>query len=167
VVGCGAYFGQIAAASTRRDLVRSAALLGAVDRVGYLAADLDRAVADFVELFAIPVVRRFERSEYSLVGAYLGHGHGNIEVFSFSDSQPVERRLNGTHLALDHVAYEVADIDASAATMRAAGARFCGPDFREELFEPVELSRVLHLWTIPETTHGQSIQLLQRTHPAV
>ena len=64
------------------------------------------------------------------------------------------------------IAYEVTDIDASAAAMRAAGARFCGPDFREEFFEPVELSGVLHLWTIPKTTHGQSIQLLQRPHPA-
>jgi hypothetical protein len=87
-------------------------------------------------------------------------------VFSFSDSQLVKRRLNGPRLSLDHVAYEVADIDASAAAMRAAGARFCGPDFREQLIEPVELSGVLHLWTIPETTHGQSIQILQRTHPS-
>jgi catechol 2,3-dioxygenase-like lactoylglutathione lyase family enzyme len=137
-------------------------LLGAVDHVGYLAADLDRAVAEFVELLAVPIVRRFERPEYSLFGVYLGHGSGQIELFSFSDLELVNRRLNGTRLALDHVAYEVADIDASAAVMRAAGARFCGPDFRKQLFEPVELSGVLHLWTVPETTHGQSIQLTQR-----
>lgn len=141
-------------------------MLGAVDHVGYLTADLDRAVAEFVELLAVSVVWRFERPEYSLYGAYLGHGSGNIEVFSFSDPQLVKRRLNGSRLSLDHVAYEVADIDASAAAMRAAGARFCGPDFREQLIEPVELSGVLHLWTVPETTHGQSIQILQRTHPA-
>jgi hypothetical protein len=56
----------------------------------------------------------------------------------------------------------VADIDAVAAAMGAAGVRFTTPDRRESLSEPVELGGIRHLWTVPDTSCGQSLQLLQR-----
>lgn len=137
-------------------------MLGAVDHVGYLASDLEASVGDFTGLLGVRIARRFERPEFSVVGVYLGADGGDVEVFSFTDECLNAERLGHSRLLLDHVAYEVADIEATAATMRDAGVRFSGPDLREELHAAVDLGGVLHLWTIPETCRGQSIQLLQR-----
>lgn len=137
-------------------------MLGPVDHVGYLACDLEASVADFATILGAESVRRFERPEFSVLGVYLGSGNGDIEIFTFTDEELARKRLGQARLLLDHVAYEVPDIDAIAARMRSAGVRFSGPDQREELHEAVDLGGVRHLWTVPETCRGQSIQLLER-----
>ena len=137
-------------------------MLESVDHVGYLARDVDAVARSFVELLGIEVIRSFDRPEFDLFGVYLGAGWPSIEVFSFSEPELLDQRLRNSNLLLDHVAYAVPDIEAVAESMRQAGVRFCGPDFRMELQEPVELSGVLHLWTVPETCAGQSIQLVER-----
>jgi catechol 2,3-dioxygenase-like lactoylglutathione lyase family enzyme len=141
-------------------------MLGTLDHIGYLVHDLEAGIAEFCARLGIEQVKRFERAQLELIGAYLGPGNGNIELFSFTDPRLQSERLGTAEIALDHVAYEVADIAATEARMRAAGVRFCGPDQREEFSEPIDLGGVLHLWTVRETTCGQSIQLLQRPAPA-
>jgi catechol 2,3-dioxygenase-like lactoylglutathione lyase family enzyme len=138
------------------------AMLGRVDHVGYLVGELEPAIASFVERLGAPVVRRFERPQFSLLGAYLGAGHGDIELFTFSDARLLEQRLGGREIVLDHVAHEVEDIQAVATSLRRAGVRFSGPDLRGELSEPAELGGVLHLRTVPETCAGVALQLMQR-----
>jgi catechol 2,3-dioxygenase-like lactoylglutathione lyase family enzyme len=137
-------------------------MLGAVDHVGYLAADLEASVSNFTGLLGAPIARRFERPEFSVQGVYLGAEGGDIEIFTFTDPDLLSARLGGLSLLLDHVAYEVADIEGMAAAMRREGVRFSGPDLRGELLEAADLGGVLHLWTVPETCLGQSLQLLQR-----
>jgi catechol 2,3-dioxygenase-like lactoylglutathione lyase family enzyme len=135
-------------------------MLGPVHHVGYLARDLDGAAERFASRFSLAVIRRFERPQFALRGVYLGAPDGDVELFSFTEPELLERRLGDSDLLLDHVAYTVADIAAVAARMGAEGVRFCGPDMREELTEPVDLGGTLHLWTVPETCWGQSLQLL-------
>jgi catechol 2,3-dioxygenase-like lactoylglutathione lyase family enzyme len=137
-------------------------MLGAVDHVGYLARDLEATIAEFSKLFAVQVARRIERPAFSLIGAYLGSGEGNIEVFTFTETALLGERLGEERVILDHVAFEVADIAATAAGMSAAGVSFCGPDARAELSEPVDFGGVLHLWTRPASSAGQMLQILQR-----
>ncbi len=137
-------------------------MLGALDHVGYLARDFERSVAEVSERLAMPVVRRFERPQFSLRGAYLGEGEGSFEVFTFTDRELLAQRLPEGDLALDHIAYATADIHGVAAGLRAQGVRFTGPDLRGELTEPVDLGGVLHLWTRPSSAGGLSIQLMQR-----
>jgi catechol 2,3-dioxygenase-like lactoylglutathione lyase family enzyme len=137
-------------------------VLGRIDHVGYLADDLEHGIAVFTERFAVEVVRRFERPQFSLQGAYLGADGGNIEVFTFSDADLLRARLGERELALDHVAHEVSDLRALQARLAAAGARFSGPDLRGELSEPVDLGGVLHIWTVPESCDGVALQLMQR-----
>ena len=136
-------------------------MLSRLDHVGYLAADLETAIGGFQERFGLALARRIDRPQFALVGAYLGEGLGNVEVFTFTDPELLARRLGGATVLLDHVAYEVEDIAASAVELRRQGVRFAGPDLRSELHEPVDLGGVLHLWTMPETTFGQTLQLLQ------
>ena len=135
-------------------------MLGELDHVGYLAADLEASVAEVESLFALAVARHFERPQFSLLGVYMGSA-SQVELFSFTDDELIERRLGAGRLQLDHVAYRVEDIEETAAAMHRAGVRFAGPDLRVELHEPVELGGVLHLWTLPETSAGQMIQLMQ------
>jgi catechol 2,3-dioxygenase-like lactoylglutathione lyase family enzyme len=136
-------------------------MLGRIDHVGYLADDLESAVHAMEERLAIPVVRRFERPQFELAGVYLGEGHPGIEIFTFTDRQLTAQRLAGSELKLDHVAYQVEDIASVCAELRRRGVRFCGPDNRAELPEPVDLGGVLHIWTVPETSCGQVLQLMQ------
>lgn len=137
-------------------------MLGPVDHVGYLVSDLDSAVAEFKERFSLEAARPVHLPQYSIEGLYLGSGSGSVELFTITDRQLLASRLGGQRILLDHVGFEVADIDASAAGLSAAGVRFTGPDRRESLTEPVELGGVRHLWTVPQTSCGQSLQLLQR-----
>ena len=137
-------------------------MLGPVDHVGYLVAEFEPGIAWMQDACGLEVVQRFERPQYSLVGAYMGEGTGQVEVFSFTDPQLLEQRLGDPQRRLDHVAHLVADIAASAERLRAAGVRFAGPDLRDELYDAVDLGGVLHLWTQPQTCGGICLQLMQR-----
>lgn len=137
-------------------------MLGAVDHVGYLVRDLDAAVAEFSERFGLEVVRPVVLPQFSILGQYLGQGSGSVELFTITDDALLAERLAGERIVLDHAGYEVADIDAVAAAWHERGVRFSGPDRREEVHEPILLGGVRHLWTVPATSCGQSIQLLQR-----
>jgi catechol 2,3-dioxygenase-like lactoylglutathione lyase family enzyme len=136
-------------------------MLGPVNHVGYLAADLDATLAAFLRRFSVRVARHFERPEFALRGVYLGARNGDIELFTFTDPGLMHERLGERELLLHHVAYTVADLPALAAGMRAEGVRFAGPDGRGEIAAPVDLGGALHLWTVAETCWGQTLQLIQ------
>ncbi len=137
-------------------------MLGALDHVGYLAADLDGAVEEFAVIFSLPFARTIDLPQFSITGVYLGSGTGSVEVFTITDPALLQQRLGGQRILLDHVAHEVDDIDAVAAVFSRAGVRFSGPDRREQVSEPFDIGGVRHLWTLPESSCGQSIQILQR-----
>jgi len=136
--------------------------LGKLDHVGYLVADLDAAVAEFQQRFDLQLVRPVILPQFSILGHYLGTGTGNIELFTITDEEVLADRLGAERILLDHVGFEVEDIVTKAAELAGAGVRFSGPDRREEVTEPIELGGIRHLWTVPETSAGQSLQLLQR-----
>ena len=136
-------------------------MIGRIDHVGYLTDDLEGSAASMGQRLGVPIVKRFERPQFELLGIYLGDGHPGIEIFTFTDPELLGARLGGARMKLDHVAYEVADIEAVCAELRRRGVRFCGPDNREEMPGPVDLSGTLHVWTVPETSCGQSLQLMQ------
>ena len=62
---------------------------------------------------------------------------------------------------LDHIAFRVEGLDAIAATLRATGVRFTGPDRRVEITEPIDLGPARHLWTMPDSTAGVAMQLIE------
>jgi catechol 2,3-dioxygenase-like lactoylglutathione lyase family enzyme len=137
-------------------------VLGPVDHVGYLTDDLDSATAELTGLLGMPVARPVDLPQYSLTGFFIGEGSGYIELFTFTDPALLEQRLQRPGTVFDHAAHEVKDIDTVAAALAGRGVRFSGPDRREEVTEPILLGAVRHLWTIPQTCAGQSLQILQR-----
>ena len=136
-------------------------LLGDFDHVGYLVRDLDAAVARAQHAFALPVARTLELPQYAIAAAFLGEGRGTLEIFTIDDAELREPRLGDDEQRIDHVAFRVADIDAAAAMLRAGGARFSGPDRRGEVPGTIELGGTRHLWTLPESTAGLAVQLIE------
>jgi catechol 2,3-dioxygenase-like lactoylglutathione lyase family enzyme len=137
-------------------------VLGKIDHVGYLVRDLEGAVAEWVGRFGLEVVRPVVLPQFSIMGHYLGEGSGSVELFTLTDEALLSERLGDEQIVLDHAAFEVSNIDALARDWHERGVRFCGPDRRERVREPIPLGGIRHLWTVPSTSGGQSLQLLQR-----
>jgi catechol 2,3-dioxygenase-like lactoylglutathione lyase family enzyme len=124
-----------------------------IDHVGYLVRDLDRGLALARSLTGGDVDREVDRPQWSLFGYYVGQ----VEVFTFRDASLLDARLGaGVEQKLDHIAYAVEDIRAAMAQF--PGARWSGPDLREEATEPFDLTTALHSWTVVD---GLGLQLMQ------
>jgi catechol 2,3-dioxygenase-like lactoylglutathione lyase family enzyme len=136
-------------------------MFGEFDHVGYLVRDLDAALAQAQEAFALPLARTLDLPQFAITGAFFGEGSGTLEIFTIANEQLLGPRLGADQRRIDHVAFRVADLDSLAATLRAAGARFSGPDRVGELSEPLELGGARHLWTLPQSTAGLAIQLIE------
>jgi catechol 2,3-dioxygenase-like lactoylglutathione lyase family enzyme len=136
-------------------------MFGAFDHIGYIVRDFDAAVAESREVYGLPVARTLELPQYAITAAFLGEGSGTLEIFTIADPELLDPRLGADERRIDHVAFRVDDLDALAATLRATGARFSGPDRRGEISEPLELGGARHLWTVPQSTAGLAIQLIE------
>jgi catechol 2,3-dioxygenase-like lactoylglutathione lyase family enzyme len=137
-------------------------VFGRFDHVGLIVADLDDAVARARESLGLPIARTSTIERYGLEAVFLGEGTGTLEIFTFADPEILTGRLEGAATRLDHVAFEVDDLEGLSATLRATGVSFAGPDRRDEALEPIVFGPVLNLWTRPETAGGMAIQLLER-----
>lgn len=124
------------------------------DHVGYLVRDLGAGLALAKALTGRDVDREVDRPQWSLYGYYVGQ----IEVFTFRDADLLDERLPGADAKLDHIAYAVDDIRAAMAAL--PHARWSGPDLREEVTEPFELTAAQHIWTVVD---GLGLQLMQYT----
>jgi catechol 2,3-dioxygenase-like lactoylglutathione lyase family enzyme len=136
-------------------------MFGAFDHIGYIVRDFDAALAQSRAVYGLPVARTLELPQYGITAAFLGEGSGTLEIFTIADPELLDPRLGDDERRIDHVAFRVEDLDALAATLRAAGARFSGPDRAGEISEPLELGGARHLWTVPQSTAGLAIQLTE------
>ena len=136
-------------------------MFGAFEHIGYIVRDLDAAVAQSQEVYGLPVARTLELPQFAVTAVFLGEGTGALEIFTFADPELLDARLGAEERRIDHVAFRVEDLDGLAATLRAGGARFSGPDRRGEISEPLELGGARHLWTLPETAAGLALQLTE------
>jgi catechol 2,3-dioxygenase-like lactoylglutathione lyase family enzyme len=125
-----------------------------LDHVGYLVRDLDAGLELVKTLTGGDVDREVDRPQWSLYGYYVGQ----IEVFTFRDADLLDERLGDAAATLDHIAYAVEDIRAAMAAL--PGARWSGPDLREEATEPFDLTTAQHIWTVVD---GLGLQLMQYT----
>ena len=136
-------------------------MFGTLDHVGVLVRDLDAGVDAARESLGLEVARSADLEAFAIRARFLGEGSGSLEIFTFTDPEILEPRLAGLDRRLDHVAFRVEDIESLAATLRAAGVRFCGPDRREDALEPIPTGPARALWTRPETSGGLALQLIE------
>jgi catechol 2,3-dioxygenase-like lactoylglutathione lyase family enzyme len=135
-------------------------MLGRIHHVGYVARSRSDGVAVFIDKFGLSVVTEFELPQYRLRGAFLGGVDGLVEIVEFTDGRLADERLDGLQLRLDHVAHEVENVGTAAATLRAQGARTCGPD-GSPLDDPVSIASGLHIWLVLDAAPGVRLQLVQ------
>ena len=95
-----------------------------VHHVAFAVEDLDEAVGTYERLFGARVELRGRMEDQGVEAAYLRVGSGRVELMSaLAEDTPVGRFLAKRGPGLHHVAYQVTDIEATLATLRAAGVR--------------------------------------------
>ena len=97
-------------------------MLQTIDHVGVAVLDLDRAADRYGTAFEMSLVHREIVESQGVEAALLEIGDGHIELLRPLSPETVvgrfiERRGEGLH----HVAYRVADIDATLASLKEAG----------------------------------------------
>jgi methylmalonyl-CoA/ethylmalonyl-CoA epimerase len=129
-----------------------------LDHVGIVVADIDATLKTYCEQLGFTLLERTEIPEQKVVAAFLDGGNSTIELISTMDTESgtakyLANRGEGTH----HVAYEVDDIVAALAELKAQGVRLIDETPRQGVHGLVAF---VH----PKATHGMMIELLQKGH---
>lgn len=95
-----------------------------VHHLGLLVEDIEMALPVYTDLLGFDALSRLDAPDHDIRAVLLEQGETRVELFAphSPDGQLVEvlrRRGQGLH----HIAYEVADIDASLTAAKAAGLR--------------------------------------------
>jgi methylmalonyl-CoA/ethylmalonyl-CoA epimerase len=127
-----------------------------IDHVGVAVSDLDRAIALYEGTFGMPVVHRETVEEQGVEAVLLDVGDGHIELLAPLGPETVvgrfvAKRGGGLH----HVAYRVADIDATLDSLKAAGVALIDDEARVG----IRKSRVAFLH--PKSTGGVLTELVE------
>ena len=127
-----------------------------MDHVGIVVSDIDAALKIYCDQLGFALGERTEIAEQKVVAAFLDAGNSTIELISPTDATSgtakyLANRGEGTH----HVAYEVDDIVATLAELKARGVRLIDETPRQGVHGLVAF---IH----PKATNGMMIEILQR-----
>jgi methylmalonyl-CoA epimerase len=93
-----------------------------VDHIGLAVEDLDAAIALHKETYEMALVHREVVEEQGVEAVLLDVGEGHVELLRpLSEESPVGRFLAKRGPGLHHVAYQVADVQATLSALRARG----------------------------------------------
>lgn len=131
-------------------------MFGAIDHVGVAVSDLDRAIALYEGTFGMPLVHRETVEAQGVEAVLLDVGDGHVELLAPLGPETVvgkfvEKRGEGLH----HVAYRVADIDATLSSLKEAGVDLIDAEARIG----IRRSRVAFLH--PRSTGGVLTELVE------
>src|SRR5665213_3472980 len=95
-------------------------MFDAIDHLGIAVAAIDPALVTYRETFGMELVHREEIPEHGIEVAVLEVGTGHVELVApLSETSSLARFLAERGPGLHHVAYRVADIDATLDDLRA------------------------------------------------
>jgi methylmalonyl-CoA epimerase len=99
-------------------------MLGRIDHIGVAVEDLDAALALYEGALRMPVVHRETVTEQGVEAILLDVGEGHVELLKpLGPDTPVGKYLAKKGPGIHHVAYQVDDIEATLASLKAAGLR--------------------------------------------
>ena len=99
-------------------------MFGRIDHIGVAVADLDQAVDLYAEVYGMPLVHRETVTQQGVEAVLLDVGENHVELLSpLSEDSPVGKFLAKRGPGLHHVAYQVADIEATLRRLQGAGVR--------------------------------------------
>jgi len=131
-------------------------VLTRVDHVGVAVEDLDRALATYEADLALKLVHRETVAEQGVEAVLLDVGDSHVELLRpLGPDTPVGRFLAKGGPGLHHVAYQVADIEATLRRLQGAGMRLIDQAPREG----IRSSRVAFLH--PAATGAVLTELVQ------
>ena len=126
-----------------------------IDHVGIVVADLDEHVAQ-LEALGLTLARTNENDESFAL--YYGCGDASIELIDVRDSDARRRRLPGAEQArIEHIAFEVDDLEEVRALLEARGIEVTWPPFPS--------GKAQMIWTTAESSGGVQYQFLVRPAP--
>jgi methylmalonyl-CoA/ethylmalonyl-CoA epimerase len=106
-----------------------------VHHIGIAVDDLEAAIASYGQLFGASLEHRDRVEEQGVEAASLLAGGSRVELLHpLGAETPVGRFLAKRGPGMHHVAFEVADVAAELARLRAAGARLIDEEPRRGLF---------------------------------
>jgi methylmalonyl-CoA epimerase len=95
-----------------------------VDHIGVAVEDLDAAIALYAESLQMDLVHREVVEQQGVEAVLLDVGENHVELLRpLGPDTPVGKFLAKRGPGLHHVAYQVADIDAALAQLKARGLR--------------------------------------------
>ena len=129
-----------------------------MDHVGIVVNDIDATIKTYQDQLGFTLLQRTEIPEQKVVAAFLDAGNSTIELISPTDTDSgtakyLASRGEGTH----HIAYEVDDIVAVLAELKAQGLRLIDETPRRGVHGLVAF---VH----PKATNGMMIEILQKDH---
>jgi len=128
-----------------------------LDHVGIAVTDLDSSLALYANTLGMELVYREVLPEHGVEAALLEVGDGHIELLApLSDGTPVGRFLSKHGTGVHHVAYQVPDLDATLADLRARDVELIDAVPRTG----IRSSRVAFLH--PRSTGGVLTELVER-----
>lgn len=127
-----------------------------IDHIGVAVLDIESSIGLYRDTFQMQVAHREIVHEQGVEAALLDVGENHVELLApLGEDTPVGRFLARQGPGLHHVAYQVADIDAALASLRAAGL----PLIDEQPRIGIRGSRVAFLH--PKGTGGVLTELVQ------
>ena len=130
-----------------------------IDHVGVAVADLDAAVELYEQTFGMPLVHRETVEEQGVEAVLLDVGDGHVELLSpLGPDTPVGKFVAKKGPGLHHVAYAVADIDASLKELAGAGVELIDKEPRRGIRD----SRVAFVH--PKSTGSVLTEIVQPAH---
>jgi methylmalonyl-CoA/ethylmalonyl-CoA epimerase len=95
-----------------------------IDHIGVAVTDLDAAIALYETSYAMEIVYRETVESQGVEAILLDVGENHVELLRpLGEDTPVGKFLAKRGPGLHHVAYQVPDIDATLAGLKAAGIR--------------------------------------------
>jgi methylmalonyl-CoA epimerase len=127
-----------------------------VDHIGVAVEDLDAAIALHEDAYDMALVHREVVEEQGVEAVLLDVGEGHVELLRpLSAESPVGRFLAKRGPGLHHVAYQVADVEATLTALRERGLRLID----EQPRTGIRGSRVAFLH--PSTSGGVLTEIVQ------
>ncbi len=134
-------------------------MFGRIDHIGVAVTDLDEAVDLYTSVYGMPLVHRETVAGQGVEAALLDVGEGHVELVSpLGAETPVGRFLAKRGAGLHHVAYQVADIEATLRRLQGAGMRLIDQAPREG----IRSSRVAFLH--PSASGGVLTEIVEPAH---
>jgi methylmalonyl-CoA/ethylmalonyl-CoA epimerase len=126
-----------------------------IHHLGVAVEDLDEAVTTYERLFGGRVEHRDTVPDQGVEAASVRVGESRVELLrSLGDDTPVGKFLAKRGPGMHHVAFEVADLDASVRELAAQGAELIDPEPRQGLFG------LQVAFVHPDSVHGVLAELV-------